>query len=415
MEAPNSRRVVEVRERVVGPTEPRLKSVTPRQLSDYPHVAPVYCDVALLLSSTSRMGPPICDELMHIVQHLFTEEEAGIVRHLGLFRGRKADDIARAEHRPLDQVQPILDRLANEKRAIVSSGKEGAPPVYRLPPIVPGIFEMVLIAHTPESLTDWHRRFIELFESLYETGYSLDYHQMRNPTPGVRYLPVGKAIDAHPMALPSDKLEVILDQFDLFAVGNCQCRLAMQALGRGCGKPLANCLGMGKWVERGIADGSLTQVSRAAALDIKREAEAHGMVNWMMNVQSKGGQWSCSCCGCCCHALRMVNEFNAPGLIAPPHFLPQFDKFRCSHCGKCAKVCPMGAIVVDTQQKKYTHLRERCVGCGLCALACDQRFALSMQPVPNYRLPYRSWFSLIAHALPGTLLNNWKIQRQRKQ
>jgi Pyruvate/2-oxoacid:ferredoxin oxidoreductase delta subunit len=416
METPNTRRVIEICERVVGPTEPRLKVVHPRQLSDYPHVPGVYHDVARQLSSPARMGPPVCDELMAIVQHLFTEEEAGVVRHLGLLRGRRAEEIARAEHRPLDQIEPILDRLTNEKRVIVRSGgrKDGSIPAYRLLPIVPGIFEMMLIVHTPESLTDWHRRFIELFESLYETGYSLDYQQ-KHPTPSVRYLPVGKVIDAHPMALPTDKLEAVLDQFEVFAVGNCQCRLAMQALGHGCGKPLGNCMVMGTWAERGIEDGWLRQVSRAAALEIKREAESHGMVNWMMNVQSKGGQCSCSCCGCCCHALRMVNEFNAPGFIAPPHFLPRLDAYRCTHCGKCAKNCPMGAIIVDTQQKKYTHLRERCIGCGLCALACDQQYALAMQPVPDYRLPYRSWFSLIAHALPGMLMTNWKVQRERRR
>ena len=260
-----------------------------------------------------------------------------MARHLGLLRGRSARQIARAEHRKLEEIEPILDRLTDEKRVVVRSGdrKQGSTPVYRMLPIVPGIFEMMLISHTPESLSEWHRRFIELFESLYETGYSLDYQQKR-PTPSVRYLPVGKAIDAHPMALPTDKLEVVLDQFETFAVGNCQCRLAMQSLGRGCGKPLGNCMAMGTWAKHAVESGQMKEVSRAAALEIKREAESQGMVNWMMNVQSKGGQCSCSCCGCCCHALRMVSEFNAPGLIAPPHFLPQLDNSRCSHCGKCA-------------------------------------------------------------------------------
>jgi MinD superfamily P-loop ATPase len=110
----------------------------------------------------------------------------------------------------------------------------------------------------------------------------------------------------------------------------------------------------------------------------------------------------------------MINEFNAPGFIAPPHFLPRLNGSRCIHCGKCAKNCPMGAIIVDTQQKKYTHLTERCIGCGLCAVACDGRFALAMEPVPDYRLPYRSWFSLIAHALSGTLMTNWKVAKQRR-
>ena len=127
------------------------------------------------------------------------------------------------------------------------------------------------------------------------------------------------------MALPSDKLAIVLDQFEAFAVGQCQCRMAMQVVGQGCGKPLGNCMAMGQWAERSVEAGVMRQVSKKEALEIKREAESHGMVNWMMNVQSTRGQWSCSCCGCCCHALRMVNEFNAPGSIAPPHFLPRLD------------------------------------------------------------------------------------------
>jgi Na+-translocating ferredoxin:NAD+ oxidoreductase subunit B len=269
-----------------------------------------------------------------------------------------------------------------------------------------------LISHTPDSLTDWHRRFIELFEALYETGFGLDYQ--RHSTPAVRYLPVGKALDAHPMALPTDQLETVLDQFEVFGVGQCQCRLAMQALGKGCGKPLGNCTVMGTWAERGIAAGWLRQVSKKETVAIKREAESHGLVNWMMNVQSTAGQSSCSCCGCCCHAMRMINEFNAPGLIAPPHFLPQFSADKCTYCGKCAQNCPMGAIVINTRQKTCQHLQHRCIGCGLCVVACDGQHAVSLDPVPSYRRPYRSWLSWMAHSAPGAMLTSWKVWRQRR-
>ena len=70
------------------------------------------------------MGPPICDELIALVQHLFTEEEAGVVRHLGCSAAAAPPTLARAEHRPLEQIEPILDRLTNEKRVIACSGKQ---------------------------------------------------------------------------------------------------------------------------------------------------------------------------------------------------------------------------------------------------------------------------------------------------
>jgi ferredoxin len=198
----------------------------------------------------------------------------------------------------------------------------------------------------------------------------------------------------------------------------------MASLGRVCGKPLQNCMVIGQWAKRGIEKGQLREVSKQDALEIKREAEAHGMVNWMMNVEATKGQSSCSCCGCCCHAMRSISEFSAPGMMAPPHFLPRLDPAKCVACGKCGKVCPMGAIVFDLEKKadengrteerkSFHHLHERCIGCGLCVLACDKKRALAMEAVPDYRMPYRSWFSLIAHAAPGMVGNSLKVWRQR--
>jgi electron transport complex protein RnfB len=404
-------RIIEVNRSLNESFTPRLKSVKPRKISDYPHVPRVYLEAAEKLSSPFLMGPPICDELIAFVRHLFSEEEASVVRHMTPLPGKTVAALAKAARRPPEEILPLLDNLAHVKRVILSLGPETRKK-YALIPILGGIFELALISYTPETLTDWHRRFIELFETLYETGYVTQYAD--SSTPMVRYLPVGKAIDAHPMALPSDCLAIVLDQFDSFAVGNCQCRTAMEVLGRGCGKPLGNCMVMGTWVESCLKSGTHRKVSKQEALEIKQEAEAHGMVNWMMNVASSKGQCSCSCCGCCCHALRGISELNAPGVIAPPHFLPRFDLTKCSFCGKCEKNCPMKAISVDPQKKTHYHRVERCIGCGLCLLSCETKRAIAMEPVPEYKLPYRSWFSLLLHTLPGYLKKSWQVKRSRQ-
>ena len=220
------------------------------------------------------MGPPICDELMALVQHLLTEEEAGVVAAFGALSGSQAAELARAEHRPLEQIEPILDRLSQRNASSPAAEEKGTGPIcrngphgastsrryrYRLLPIMPGIFEMMLVGHTPESLTDWHRRFIELFEALYETGYCWIIRIIRcRVCATCRW---ERSIDAHPSALPSDKLEVVFDQFEVFGIGQCQCRMAMQVIGQGCGKPLGNCTVMGQWAEQGIEEGVLRQVS----------------------------------------------------------------------------------------------------------------------------------------------------------
>lgn len=406
----NARRVIQVNRNIIGPTEPRRNTAQVRKLRDYPRITAAHRDVATKLSSPLLMGPPICDELMAFVEHTFTEEEASVVRHLRPIKARSAADVAHAEHRTVDEVGPILEHVAANKRAIAHDG----PPEqrrYRLMPIMPGIFEMVLIGESPDSLSDWHRRFGELVEALFETGYMLDYKDVASWS--VRFLPLGRLTGSHPMALPSDRLEVVLDRYDHFGVGHCQCRMSLDVMGQGCDKPLEVCTVMGEWALQGIQSGWLRRVSKRDLLDIKRDAEAHGLVTWIMNIESTKGQASCSCCGCCCKAMRVVNEFNAPGAAAPPHFMPQRSSDQCAHCGRCAKACPMGAITVDTRQKNWCHEPARCIGCGLCALACERKQAIQMEPVPEYRLPYKSWYSFLMRNAPAALTTSWKVWRSR--
>ena len=229
----------------------------------------------------------------------------------------------------------------------------------------------------------------------------------------MRFLPISQLVKAHPAALPCEQLEVVLDRYRTFAVGQCQCRTTMAVMGQSCGKPIGNCCVMGEWAEPGIRHGALKRVTRKDMLELKAEGEAQGMVSWIMNIESTKGQASCTCCGCCCHALRTVNEFNVPAMAAPPHFLPHLDRSKCSYCAKCARKCPMGAIAVNPTARTWQHLAQRCIGCGLCAAGCDSQHALEMNPVPDYRLPPNSWFGYLARTTPSRIRNTWQAWRRR--
>ncbi len=403
-------RIVEVRDHLIGPAEPKINTVRPRKIGDYPGVPRAYLDLASKMTTPLLGSPPICDELMAFIQHTWTEEEASVIRHLHPMRWTSAEELAKAEGRPVEEIRPILRYLTVEKWSIDVKGKEGNER-YKLLRILGGVYEFVLINQHMDSLSDWHRRFAELFEDLYETGYFLDYSTKNQPG-FVTYIPIGESIEANPMAIPFDKLEGWLESYDLFAVGQCQCRMSMEVLGQGCGKPISNCTVIGEGAERLVRDGVLRKVDRKEFFDIKAEAESHGLVNWMMNVQNSKTQSSCACCGCCCHNFRIVSEFNAPGMIAPPHFRPYFDDTLCTHCGKCALNCPMAALAVDAKAKSREYLAPRCIGCGLCALACDKKHAISMQAVKDYRPPFKSMSSLMTHSLPGMLKTSWRVWRK---
>jgi electron transport complex protein RnfB len=410
---PPRSRVIQVNAGIASAGEPRLRQVKPRRISDYPDVPAAYLQVAQNYSNPLLIGPPICDELIALVQHMFTEEEASLVQHLKSPAGKTAAAVAADAHRPVEGVRPILECLANEKQILLGFGA-GEKRRYGLMPIVPGVFEFVMVRTSLDSLTAWHRRFAELFEALYETGYFMDYAE--HPVPGVRYLPVGQTIETHSLALPSDRLEEILDRYRVFAVGLCQCRMAEKIVGRGCDRPMENCVGFGNVAEFFIRNGRMRQVTKKDVLEIKAEAEASGLATFVTELElgkSAGGA-SCSCCGCCCHGLRTISQFNVPGMIAPPHFMPRVDLTACTYCGKCARACPVGAMVIDTQRKSHQHLTERCIGCGLCAVACDKQHAIQMEPNPGYHRPARNLLSAAFRMAPNYLRNAWSAWRKHR-
>ena len=377
-------RLIQIRDGVIGPVAPRLVAIRQRVPEDYPDLPPVYLEVAEMWG-TKLGGPPLCDQYVAVLKHLLTEEEAGFVRHLkGAKTGITAGEIARAEHRPPEEVSRIMDELADDKRIILAS-KKGENRKYFLQPLIPGAWETILVRTSLDTLTDWHRKFVELFLPLYETGFTT-LNVGKRP-PGIRYLPVGQSLEYNPMALPSDRLGEIFDHYQDFAVGLCQCRMGAQIIGEYCGRPMENCVTMGPLAVRESEAGLMRRITLKDALEIKAEAEASGLVSWTMGFEIAGSNTSCSCCGCCCMMMRSIGEFNAPGRIAPPHFIPEVDGAKCSYCGKCAKACPMGAWTVDTKTKTRTFEAIRCVGCGLCYVACDKERAIALKPVSGYVIP----------------------------
>jgi len=410
MPAPTRRRTIHLGHSIFGPPPRKPLSVVHSRPQDFPQLPRPVLDLAVVYTRASLLGPPLCRELVELIAHVFTEEEASVARHLGI-TGSTSRAPARAEHRPVEEIEPILERLSRDKGAIWAAGA-GARRRYGLLPLVPGMFELIMVRQRADTLSAWHRRYLELFEALHETGYSQLY--TRHEVPVVRFLPVNGVLPQLSSALPTDKLEVVLDRYQSFALTECQCRITMRSVGEGCDRPLDSCMALGSWAEAAIAQGLMRRIDQRDALALKREAESAGCVSWVVNMASAEGQASCSCCGCCCHAMRWMREFDAPAIFAPPHFQPRVEASRCTHCGACARCCPMGAMAVDPVRRQRWWLAERCIGCGLCALACTRACAVQMTPVPNYRLPPESWLAFALRTAPGIARTAWDRWRERQ-
>lgn len=46
---------------------------------------------------------------------------------------------------------------------------------------------------------------------------------------------------------------------------------------------------------------------------------------------------------------------------------------KCTHCGACVTMCPVGALVVDPATRKVDFLDSKCIACGLCIKPCPVR------------------------------------------
>ncbi|HPI98525.1 MAG TPA: hypothetical protein PLV56_07255, partial [Synergistales bacterium] len=202
-------------------------------------------------ASPLLLGPEPSEVLLEMVMHMFTDEEAEIVQYLPPIRPRTAERVTCLSRKPVAEVRSILDFLSLKKKVVLAWGE---PRRYTLLPIVPGTFEMALMTPDLSTRTMWHKGFAELFEKLWDEGYMADY--VRRVRSNVHYLPVRGSVDPLYMAWPSDRLEEVLDPYDDFAVGMCQCRMTMEVVGKGCGKPMEACVTMGptavRFIERGL-------------------------------------------------------------------------------------------------------------------------------------------------------------------
>jgi L-aspartate semialdehyde sulfurtransferase ferredoxin len=49
------------------------------------------------------------------------------------------------------------------------------------------------------------------------------------------------------------------------------------------------------------------------------------------------------------------------------------DDARCTHCGLCVTVCPVGAFELDARTRNVKFYKDKCIACELCVKACPTR------------------------------------------
>jgi ferredoxin len=322
---------------------------------------------------------------LRLLAKIFEPEEASLAAVMRLAR-EPADVIAgRASVDPKTAYR-TLKIMA--RKGQIRAGRKDRQLAFGLMPFVVGFYE--------EQLPRIDEELAELVELYFEEtqGFLAKYGP-----PIHRVIPVEEAIPASIEIYPYERATELLESAKAWGVRDCICRLQQKLVGKGCDRPVENCLVFAP-VEGIFASSKTTRaITKDEALRILAEAEDAGLVHSPGNYQD-GNHYICNCCTCCCGVLRQVAEFSIPTAVASSDFMAVVDPELCAGCGDCLERCQFGALALPDDVCLVDA--GRCVGCGLCITVCPNE-ALYLERRPEGEIPpppadFRDWIAQRAEA-----------------
>jgi len=322
---------------------------------------------------------PIIPEFITMLKLLYTKEEAWLAAFMPpAFASAKT--VARLQRKDTATVEKMLKGMI-DKRLLIEYTDRGIQK-FSLPPFVPGVAEFQLMSGeiTPQ-LIEFTKKFHGAFsskqnvflEKLGEMGSSF-----------ARVIPVNQSISSAQNILVYEDARAIIRGAKKFAISHCYCRMAKDVLEeKSCSAPREICMAFDFPADFLIRNKIGKEVDCDTMLRKLDLAEEHHLVHVTDNAQS-GFSFMCHCCGCCCGFLTSLNVYNIRPPIVMSSRVIQRDSEACDHCGKCTRVCQLGALSWVNKNTLYNE--KRCIGCGVCVGVCPND-ALTLVARPNWEEP----------------------------
>ncbi len=324
---------------------------------------------------------------LRLLAKIFEPEEAALAAVMRLSREPAETIAARAGVDPKTAYRRLKGMA---RKGQIRAGRKDGQLAFGLMPFVVGFYE--------EQLPRLDRELAELFEAYFYAARGAISHY----APAIhRVIPVEEAVPAGIEIYPYERATELLENAKAWGVRDCICRVQQKLVGKGCDRPVENCLVFAP-IEGGFDHSDVTRaIPQAEALRILHEAEEAGLVHSPGNYQD-GNTYICNCCTCCCGVLRNVSEFSIPTAIASSDFVAVVDADLCAGCGDCLDRCQFGALALpdDGPANSAGHClvdAGRCVGCGLCTAACPtEALHLARRPegaVPPPPASFQDWMA----------------------
>jgi Pyruvate/2-oxoacid:ferredoxin oxidoreductase delta subunit len=324
---------------------------------------------------------------LRLLAKMFTPEEAALAAVMRL-TPEPAADIATRIGVDADTAYRTLKEMVRKGLIRLKKGKGQL--LFGLMPFVVGFYE--------EQLPRLDAELAALFEQyIQETGGA----SIVRDVPAVhRVIPVGEAIPFDLEIFPYERATELLENAKSWGVRDCICRVQQKLVGKGCERPVENCLVFAP-VEGAFDHSQVDRViTKEEALQILHQAEEAGLVHSTGNYRD-GHNYICNCCTCCCGILRSVAEFGVPTTAVRSDLHTVVDAEACIGCGDCIERCQFGALSVPEDVCVVDY--SRCVGCGLCATVCTSD-ALHLERRPEGEVP-----------LPPADRMEWMVQRAEER
>lgn len=257
--------------------------------------------------------------------------------------GRPFEDIAtiaaRAGKQP-EEIQDDLHRCAM-KGTLLEAEIDGVLKYERCP-WAPGIFEHLIL--TKDLPVETRKMVGKLFDQIGSMS-SRTYPNIPIGRFEFRTLPVGKAIKAEAKIATHEEIETYLNQSDYYSVADCACRTSKKLIGEACEHPIEGmCIQIGPEADYYVRSGRGRRVTREEVEEVLRKAERAGCVHQYFNNEGLNKTtFICSCCGCSCAGLRVINLVRTPDAFRS-NFVADVDPDKCVGCGACVEVCNMNAV-----------------------------------------------------------------------
>ncbi len=325
------------------------------------------------------VGAPPNETLMRILHIMYTEQEAAVGSKFP-FGFTTLDRLAALTGLAAADLAPLLDSMASKGLVVDMPRRDRA--LYSLSPLIIGFFEYTFM-RTGGSLP--LGELADLFER-YHAEQNVAAEFFGADTKLIQTLAYESAMqDITTEVLDYEKASAVIRAAGQGALSMCYCRHQASHLGKACGAPIDDvCTSLGPAAEWLVRRGFARPAGTDELLRVLDRTEALGLVHLADNVANNPA-FICHCCGCCCWALRAVNEHGVLS-VHPSNFLARIDAAICNGCGACAQRCHVKAAACDAGAA--TIDADRCLGCGACVKTCPQG-AITLARRDKVRVPPR--------------------------